>query len=246
MATGQEVLAFLKLTVEEANAFILANIEQPQLILDTTKEFGITTQHLSDITGYSTDIISDYFFSSGFDSRVLEDTKILFNSELGDLASLVGFNERSDALSAASLANLVKPNVDPLDYDFFFEPVFNYQQADSIYTPDELGVPHLGNNVPATNEKIESLVYGTLINLYSALDDTELNELKGFAHNGSNVDEYRALLTDALNDPANRSDQELAELIKNETITLINEFWYGEVEVTGSLDLSLLGVGGIA
>lgn len=246
MATGQEVLAHYQVTVEQANEYILANIEQPEVIFEAAEDFGITTQHLSDITGYSTAIISEYFLSYGFDSRGLDKTKILFNSELSDLASLVRFNDRSGALSTASLADRVKPNVIPEDYSEFFGPVFGYQIDDGLYTSDELGVSHMGNNVPATNESIESLFYGTLINLYTALDDTELSELKGFAHNGSNVDEYRSLLSDALNDPANRSDQELADLIVSDTATLIDEFWYGDVIVNGIHDLSLLGLGGIA
>ncbi len=246
MATGQEVLAHYQVTVEQANEFILANIEQPEVIFNAAENFGITIQHFSDITGYSTDIISEYLLSSGLDSKELDDVKILFNSELGDLASLVGFNDRSDALSTASLADRVKPNVIPEDYSEFFGPVFGYQTEDGLFTPDELGVSHLGNNVPATNESIESLFYGTLINLYSALDDTELSELKNFSHNGSNADEYRSLLADALNDPANRSNQELAGLIAGDTATLIGEFWYGDVIVNGTLDLSLLGLGGIA
>lgn len=246
MASGQEVLMHNQVTVEQANAFILANIEQPEVIFDTAKKFGITTQHLSDITGYSTEIISEYFLSSGLDNKALEDIKILLNSELGDLASLVGFNDHSDALSTASLADKVKPNIISEDYSGFFEPVFGYQIDDGFYTPDELGVSHLGKNVPATSESIESLFYGTLINLYAALDDAELSELKGFSHNGSNVDEYRSLLTDALNDPANRSDQDLANLIAGDAEVLIGEFWYGDAIVNGIHDLSLLGLGGIA
>lgn len=245
MATGQEVLSYYEVTVEEANAFILANIDQPWVIFNTAIEFGITIQHLSDITGFSTDIIRDYFSASELDSRMLDETKILFSTELGSLASLVEFNHRSGMLSTDSLADQVKAKVDSSDYDDFLEPVFAYQQADGIYTADELGVSHLGD-IPATDESIESLMYGTLINLYSALDDAELIELWGFSDNDSNSDEYRLLLASALSDPANRGDQELADLIANETAILIDEYWYGEVDVIGIFDLSLVGNGGIA
>ena len=246
MATGQEVLTHYQITIDQAHEFILANIKQPDVIFDIAEQFGITTQHLGDITGYSTDIIRDFFSSYGLDTIDLDDIKILFNSELANGASLVQFNNHSDVLSTASLGSLVKADVELLDYSEFFEPIFSYQKDDGFYTPDELGVSHLGNNVPATEESIESLVYGTLINIYAGLDDSELTALEGFSHNASNINEYRALLTDALSDPVNRSDEELANLIANETAVLIDEYWYGDVIVNGSLDLSLLGLAGIA
>jgi len=246
MATGQEVLAHYQITVDQAHEFIWANIEQPDVIFDTAEEFGITTQHLSDITGYSTEIISDFFGSFKLDTIELDDIRILFNSELDAGVGLVEFNDRSDVLSTASLGSLVKANVEILDYNDFFEPIFSYQKDDGLYTPDELGVSHLGNNVPATEESIESLVYGTLINVYAGLDDSELSALKNFSHTATNVNEYRALLTDALSDPATRSDEELVGLIADETAVLINEFWYGDIMVNGTLDLSLLGLAGIA
>lgn len=244
MATGQEALAYLGLTVEQVNQFIQENIGQHKIIYDAAYDVGITTQHLSDITGYSTDTIKNFFATFELDTRLLDEVKILFNSDLGDLANLVGFNDHSGVLSTASLGDQVKLDTDSSDYSAFYEPVFSYQQADGIYTPDELGVSHLGN-VPATDESIESLVYGTLINIYSALDETELSQLKGFSHNESNVNEYRSLLTDALSDPANRSDQDLADLIAAETGILIDEYW-NNMDVTGILDHSILGLSGIA
>jgi hypothetical protein len=168
----------------------------------------------------------------------------LFNSDIGDFANFVGFNVRGEVLSNTSLGNQVKLQVDPVEYSAFNESVFDYQEVDGIYTSDELGITHLAN-VPATVESIESLVYGTLINIYSALDETELSQLKSFSHTESNVNEYRSILTEVLSDPANRSDQDLANLVVNETAALIDEYWNGDVQVIGNLDLSLLGLAGI-
>ena len=42
------------------------------------------------------------------------------------------------------------------------------------------------------------------------------------------------------------SDQDLANVVVNETAALIDEYWNGDVVVTGNLDLSLLGLAGIA
>jgi hypothetical protein len=245
MATGQEVLAHYQITVDQAIEFIRANLEQPEVIFNAAFESGITTQHLSDITGFSTDSISDFFASFGLDTKALDEVKILFNSDIGDFANFVGFNVRGEVLSNTSLGNQVKLQVDPVEYSAFNESVFDYQEVDGIYTSDELGITHLAN-VPATVESIESLVYGTLINIYSALDETELSQLKSFSHTESNVNEYRSILTEVLSDPANRSDQDLANVVVNETAALIDEYWNGDVQVTGNLDLSLLGLAGIA
>ena len=41
------------------------------------------------------------------------------------------------------------------------------------------------------------------------------------------------------------SDQDLANVVVNETAALIDEYWNGDVQVIGNLDLSLLGWAGI-
>jgi hypothetical protein len=41
------------------------------------------------------------------------------------------------------------------------------------------------------------------------------------------------------------SDQDLANVVVNETAALIDEYWNGDVQVIGNLDLSLLGLAGI-
>jgi hypothetical protein len=131
---------------------------------------------------------------------------------------------------------------DPIDHESFFSPYFvGYEEADSVLTPDELGVSHLGN-VPATTDSIKSLVYGSLINLFSQLDENELSELKEFSHDENNRDEYRSLLIEDLKDSASYTDDVLADLVVSETASIIEEYW--NTDTVGVLDHSILGLAG--
>lgn len=243
MATGQEVLDFYKVTISQALQFIEANINKPQTIFNKANESGITIQHLSDITGYSTDIISNYFVSAGLNPRKLDEVKLIFNSSVGDLESIVSFNSHSGALSNIELGDRVETVVDPIKYQYFFEPFsqHEYEQIDGVLTPDESGISHLGN-VPATSDSMESIVYGSLINLYSQLDETELRELKEFPYDENNKDQYRSILIESLKDSANYTDNVLADLVVSETASIIEEFW--NHDIVGVLDHSILGLAG--
>ncbi|PSJ16085.1 hypothetical protein [Nitrosomonas supralitoralis] len=242
MATGQEVLEYYGIPVDLAIDFINENIDQPEIIFNLANDAGITIKHLSDITGYSTDSISDYFSSSGLNSKSLNEVKLILNSSLGDLESLVKYNDHNGVLSTASLNEIVEARTSAVDYEYYFTPFWlGYELADNVLTSDELGVSNLGD-LPANTESIEYVIFGTLINLYSYLDETEISQLKQFSHNESNRNEYRSLLIEDLKDSANYTDQALADLVVNETVTLIEEFW--DVDTVGVLDHSLLGLAG--
>ena len=242
----ESVLSSIGVTFQQARDFIYSHTEQPLVIFEAALINGVTTSMLSDITGVSSDVISEYFASFGLNTDLLDDVSILVNSDLGSLAHLVEFNNHNGVLSTSSLREEVKSlfEDDPSSYDGFFGPVFDYQQkADGIYTPDELGVTHLGN-IPASDENIESLFFGTLVNSYMALDETELQQLTEFPVNESNLDVYQALLFDALSDtpavPIWPNDI-LAEQVVSYAANLIDDFW-NDVTVFGILDHSFPGL----
>lgn len=242
MATGPEVLKYYGITSEQAMDFIMANVNHPEVIYNGAMGLGITTQHLSDITGYSTDDIKNYFESSGLDTYTLDEVRILFNSNLGDLNYLVGFNDLTGALSTASLAEQVKASVDSSYYhDYFFTAAWDYQHADGIYSPDELGTSKVGS-IPDTNESIESLFYGALINQYIALDSLEIDQITNFKLTEANFNEYQVMLHDALVDVPSTpfwTDNALAELVYKDAINIING--YDESPFIGILDNTFLG-----
>lgn len=237
MATIDDVINEISVTREQALDWIYAHADQPEIIFQVALENGITTSMLSDLTDFSYNQIRDYFSASLFDVSFLDEVGILFNSDLGSLARLVEFNDHSDILSTNSLRDVVKVSFEnePFSYDAFFESVFDYQESDGIYSPDELGVAHLGN-ITAIEENIESIFYGTLINIFQQFDEDEYQQILESPDN-------KTLLFEALTDtPATPlwSDTELATQVTIYAVDLINAFW-DDIFIVGILDHSFLG-----
>lgn len=214
MATGQEVLKFYGIEQQDAMSFITANIDNPEVIFNVALQYGITTQHLSDITGYDSLDISIYFQELGMDPHQLNDVRILANTLSGDfvtfargpaddfeLSKLIDFNNQTGVLSNASLREQIKADLDnsPM-YDAFFQPVFGYQNADGLYTPDETGVSRLGN-FEATSENLESIFFGTLINILNSAETEEMDQIAS----SEDINETVLLIADALIDKPTES-----------------------------------------
>lgn len=238
-------LAKFGVTVEQAYDFIIANVDQPEIIFDTAEEFAVTTAMLSEITQFSTAVISNYFASFNLDTGKLDETHILINSDPDALSSLVTLNTRTGILSNESLRGFVQQALnDPSQYDAVFGPQFPFQDDDDIYDAEELGVITL-SNIPATTASIESLFYGSLINMFLRFDQTELNQIVFFPvaeRRGS--DDFQAFVFEALSDislTAPRPDDELAGLVVREAAILITEL-VEDSTIVGVLDQSFLGL----
>lgn len=249
--SAEEHLAKLGVTVQQAQDFIVENVGDPELLFNTARLNGVTSGMLSEIMNISTDIIQDYFTDADLPSIELDYTSLLINSDLGALEPLVNFNTNTGLLSNASLRETVQlllesPNPQMVDnpnrYDDFFGPAYSYSLNDGIYDAEELGVGHL-KDVPATNESIESIFYGTLINLFSRLDETELNQINAFSED-SDPEEFQMLLIESLESPDTviRSDSFLGGLVVQEAEDIINKFWEPGSDLVGVLDHSLLGI----
>lgn len=238
-------LAKLGVTVQQAQDFIKLNIAQPESIYEAALINGVTINMLNEISGYSTDIIREYFETAGLNSKELDNTSLLVNSDLVTLEYLVDFNIKTGILSNSELRKVVSPQVSD-HYDFTFEEIYSFQLNDGIYDAEELGVGNLTDVVPATKESLESLFYGSLINMFSRLDKDELKEIKDFPDSGS-PEEFKVLLFNALNGPPSaiiRSDEELADLVSEEAVKIIKEYWdqTDDIELVGTLDYSFLGL----
>jgi hypothetical protein len=150
---AEKRLSELGFTLSQAIDFINTNVNQPQIIFDVASEHGVNTRMLSEISGYSKDVVHEYFLNAGYDSATINtqlNTNLLVNSNLGSLESLVAFNEREGVLSNASLREVVKPTIDAnYDYDGTFGPANLNQSDDGVYSSGELGVENL-NDVLAT------------------------------------------------------------------------------------------------
>ena len=239
MATWQDVLKSYNVDQKTAVDFLMANVNNPGAIFKVALDNGITVQHLSDISGYSSNTIRNYFAASNLDSTWLDEVKVLSNLKLGNVDKLVDFNNHTGALSTSTLRDLVKVSLeDPGDYESFFRSEYLYQEADGLYTPDETGVPHLGN-IQSTPENLESIFYGTLINILNVLDGEEFNELLNLPDPPlGNVDDYIAILSEAMKDsPAvPYSDSFLQENTVNYAANLIDNHWNPNPTSIGILD----------
>lgn len=237
-------LTKLGYTVEQADDFIKSNLDQPEKIYNAARDYAVTISMLNEITKHSTSVISDYFLSAGKTPSKLDETSKLVNSDLGILENLVGFNNNIGVLSNPSLREKIQLLVEEPDYSPsyapFFDPGYPFQPEDGIYDAEELGVGHLGS-IAATNENIESLFYGTLLNTFSRLDKEELNQINEFKDD-KNTDVYQMLISNALSiapTPIAWNDDELANLVINDAARIVNS--YLEADFVGILDDSILG-----
>jgi len=240
--SAEKHLAKSGVTVGQASDFIWANIDQPEIIFAAARQHGVTNAMLHEITGVSSSVINDYFKNADLVPERLDHTSILFNTDIGSIETLVGFNDNAGALSNASLKAKVQPLIDlPAAYNFPFTARYDFQSEDGVYDEDELGISQLGD-IDATNENIESIFYGTLIRMFSRLDSTELSQINGFPKNGNPVD-FQTLLLDALNDPVTDpiwTEESLVHKIVDEAVYLHNHYMQDDF-VVGLFDHSYLG-----
>lgn len=238
-------LAKLEFTVQEALTFINSYLAQPDFIFGTARQYGVTANMLSEISGHSKDVVREYFDAAGLDSKQLDYTSMLVNSDLSTLEYLVSFNSNTGILSNDLLISETQPltHVDPLEFNDFFDLIYDFQPIDGIYDAEELGVGHL-NNVSATPESIKSLFYGSLINMYSALDETELGQINAFPRN-DDPEGFQALLLSVLSESPTSivwTEENLAEMVKIEAAHIIDEYYESVNGLVGVLDHSFLGL----
>lgn len=234
-------------TLKEAHDFIYSHIDQPQIIFDISKLYGVTTSMLAEISEHSAEEVIKYFSNAALDAKELDKVSLLINYDLGSLAHLVDFDNDTGTLSTASLQAIVKPKFeDPSDYDDFFAPLlWSSQVVDHILTPDELGVIHLGNilhpgEVFEKNGSLESIFYGTLLNIFKAFDQTEFDQIASFLHTDANSKEFQALLAKALSNspsPSTWTDKELSDHVTVYAKDIIDGYW-NDYSISGILDLS--------
>lgn len=240
--SAEEHLAKFGVTVEQAFDFIFANTENAELIFEVADRFLVTNNFLSEITNHSIDTVRDYFSINGIDSSKLDYASRVINFDLDTLEHLVGFNENAGLLSNDTLRDAVKPLLNfPLGYEPTFEP-FSILDDDGIFDAEELGVGHL-SNVPANGSSLESIFYGSLINSFNAVDETELetfNSIRG----DINPDNAQIMLEILSESPESSiwPEEQLAGLVIDEAVSTINGFWTSGNDFGGVLDLSFLGL----
>lgn len=257
LSSAQTHLATYGVTVQQAKDFILSNTSQPTVIFSTAKQFGVTTPMLSEITGFSTDVIRSFFASFGMNTDelngvippIIPSGHKLLPDNLASLSHLIVFNANSGVLSTDALRANILPDAYEPDYAAVFNPS-NYQGAsDGVFTAEELGVAHL-SNLPATRETMESLIYGTLINAFRAIDESEIFQIVLYLNSHPDptddtvTSEFITLMNgvfgDPSSDPVYRDDAQLARGVYQVTDGLIDDIMRNDFD--DILITSLIGV----
>lgn len=225
-------LATLGVTTDQARAFLLGNLHDPQAIFNTARQFGVTNEMLGEITGYSATQVRAFFGEYGMVAGEL-DPEPLFPPDLLQFASIMALNTATGALSTASLRQQVIARTGEATYNMAFDPNQYAGGLDGIFSAADLGVASLGN-LPATRETLESLFYGTIVRVARAVDATELQQLVGFLSargaaldndDPAAVNEFLALMQDVVADEggllAGFGESQIAEAAVGSAVALV-------------------------
>lgn len=177
-------LANFGVTIEQAREYVFANLDNPQAIFATARQFGVTNEMLGEIAGgYSAQQVQGYLAGFGIDASALE-TEPLFPSEMLQFSTVMGLNTETGALSTASLREQVKAHTGAAAYAAAFDPNQYAGGLDGVFSAADLGVLNLGD-LPATAETLESLFYGTIIRLTGTVDTEELQQVASFVQDNA-------------------------------------------------------------
>jgi hypothetical protein len=246
--TAQEHLAQFGVSMEVAAEFIFANLETPEVILAVSDQFDVTNDMLGQIVGQALGTIItgqtviDWFAERGLDSSILEPepegTAQFLTADLSALSGLIGLNLNTGILSTASLKAQVLASVDLADYNELMNPERFQGTGDGVLTGEELGVPGMPN-LDATAAVLESIFFGSLINVMRAVDAAEYQALNNFINsnflgleNGSEavLSQYSALMIDIFKDPAAAffSNQQMAQFAAIAGVNMVLLIGLGE------------------
>ena len=143
-----------------------------------------------------------------------------------ELQNLVSLNQNTGVLSNANVRSIaLQQGVSAERYDQLFSPSRIDLNGDGVLSTNELGLSALGN-LPATSDTVASLLYGTVINVFHALDMQELTNIGNFVNAHANeiaynpnspyVAQLESMMVDALSTPAAQpimSDAQIANAL---------------------------------
>lgn len=242
--TTRSYLASLGVTMNQAHDFIKANINTPSNIYKVAVQYGIDSQMLADILsidypGLTASGVESFFQSHGFNgaalhSKIADNTSnvAMLSSDFGTLSNLFGFNTHTGALSNESLRASVTLVTGLNSYLYAFAPI-NFDGAeDGVFTGKEMGVSHFGS-MAATWQNVESVFYGTVINLLESIDQSEIQGLEDFvtqneaaiyANDANALAQLQNLVIHMFETPASTplfSDAELAQAMSSATAAVV-------------------------
>lgn len=237
--TAAELLNSFQITVEQARAWIMSQLENPKTIFDTALSFGINSDMLAEIVapvvpGVTADLVESFFSANGLNGNLLRaptesPSSEIFPDDFAALASLVTFNTNTGILSTEQLrAMVITEPVTQAQYDQAFNPLAYSGADDGQITGTEFGLSTFPT-FEATAANLESLYYGTSIKAFKSIDLSEILEISNFTQqnqaglesgDATTMASYIALMVSVFEDPAAQpllTDQQLAESIVNGT-----------------------------
>ncbi|HAD09195.1 MAG TPA: hypothetical protein DCF62_06920 [Porticoccaceae bacterium] len=151
----------------------------------------------------------------------------LLSEDLQAFLSIVELNANAGVLSTEALRDSVIELTSQSDYEAAFDPS-NYDGAeDGVFTGAELGFDGFGD-LPATQETLESLMYGTMINALKAFDLAEVQELTAFVEANPDLtgleQDYIDLLVSIFEDEGNPplyDDATVAQIVVTGTAAFV-------------------------
>ncbi len=182
-------LAKYSVTVAQARDFIVANINTPQNIYNTAKQYGVTNQMLAEIYGGVTAVdVRNFFSNIGFDSSALDPQiapapvsapKQSFEERAQPaIDKLFSLNTARGILSDDSLRGALSKLVGDADYYKVFSFAGYAEGQDGKLTPAELETPGLEIT---KIEQLDSLFFGYLVNFIRSVDKAEALEIEAFS-----------------------------------------------------------------
>lgn len=193
MPSAAQQLAQYGLTVDVARQWIAANLSNPKTVFDVCKNGGIDSTMIAEILnplapGLNAATVESFFSSKGLNGSALKATPMvdldagkmeLISKDLKDMSWQISMNDNTGKLSTETLRKAVLKELSKSDYDAMFDPKQYKGSADGTFTSTELGVSGL-DSFAATNANLESLFYGTLINCFKSLDQSEVDMFNWF------------------------------------------------------------------
>lgn len=221
--TASEQLEKFGLSVDVAREWIVAHLNAPKAIYDVALAGGLSNDMIAEILsplapGLDGKTVEGFFTLHGFAGSALNNSTPVnskapvLSDDMTSLTGLVGMNTHEGTLSTASLRQAVHAELDDAGlYSQLFNPDNYIGAEDGLFTADEIGVPGLAA-IAATSANLESLFYGTLINVLESIDGNEVNQLYNFiathqaaleAGSVTAAEQLSGLMIDAFKDPAN-------------------------------------------
>lgn len=252
-------LAQYGIDLQDAVAFVQANQGNPVLLLNISRDYGLTFDMLGELFGnLSGGEVEAYFRSHGLLENEPEPGSggaALIPAQWAKVATVVALNENAGELSNASIRAKVIAQTGEAAYLKAFDPM-QYEAegtpSDGILTAEELGLGHLAN-LPATVETVESLLYGTIIKIQQSLDMTEAMQMGTFMQTNSSAlqagdpaafESYLNLMAEIWSTPANPPLIEASMIVDSAVMTgvaFVEAVTTGQAPSLFNLDLLIGG-----